>query len=230
MASFTSRLKDLIDRDGNNPYVAVGLDKYEIFDEDYRAVLNDKIIAHYLNEEIGHETDSMFRQSMRSRMELEMPYFNGLYETLQHDYDPLASVDYTSTTDTTQESNTTAHGNSTSESDSESSSESRNYQYPQQQLNSDGKYMTSAGQADSTSGSTSGGDETSESDVLASGTSSNRIKGRQSSAQSLILAQRETLLNVDGMVVDAVADLFMGIWTTGQAFTNDAHGVYYNGF
>lgn len=230
MASFTTRLKGVIERNGGDPYVTCGLDRYEIFDEAYRSVLNDKIINAYWNEEIGHETDSIFRQSMRSRMELEMPYFNGLYETANLEYDPLKSVDYSSVTDSTQETTTNAQGNSTSESDSDSASEARNYAYPQEQLRSNGEYMTSAAQSDSTSGSTSGSDETSTSDALASGTSTNRIAGRQSSAQSLIAAQRELLMPIDSMVVDAVSDLFMGVWTTGQAFTNTRYDVYYNGF
>ena len=53
-----------------------GLDSYPIFDESYRKVINDMIIAHFIDFEIGYETDFLFRTHMRSDMARIMPNIN----------------------------------------------------------------------------------------------------------------------------------------------------------
>ena len=54
MGTFTVTLQEAIDLSvSEDPYKALGLDTYPIFDEGYRTYLNDKIIAHYNEQEIG---------------------------------------------------------------------------------------------------------------------------------------------------------------------------------
>lgn len=53
-----------------------GLDDYPIFDENYRKVLNDMIIRHFLEFEIGFETEFLFSEHMRSDMFRIMPEMN----------------------------------------------------------------------------------------------------------------------------------------------------------
>jgi hypothetical protein len=55
------RLCDLIDS-GFDIGMATAID-YPIFDEAYRAVLNQRITDHYALYEIGHETPSMFHRT-----------------------------------------------------------------------------------------------------------------------------------------------------------------------
>lgn len=50
-----------------------GLDSYPIFDEQYRKVINDMIIRHFLEWEIGYETDFLFREHIRADMAKIMP-------------------------------------------------------------------------------------------------------------------------------------------------------------
>lgn len=45
-----------------------GLDSYPIFDENFRKPLNDMIISHFIEYEIGYETDFLFRVHMKSDM------------------------------------------------------------------------------------------------------------------------------------------------------------------
>lgn len=45
-----------------------GLDSYPIFDEAFRKPINDMIISHFIEYEIGYETDFLFRTHMRSDM------------------------------------------------------------------------------------------------------------------------------------------------------------------
>lgn len=63
-------------------YEALGLAHYSIFDEDYRAYLNDKIINHFYFREIGFETRAHFAFQMARTLEEIMPYYNTLYEAI----------------------------------------------------------------------------------------------------------------------------------------------------
>lgn len=76
-------------------YRALGLDTYPIFDESYRAQLNDKIIRHFYFREIGFETLAQFRWYVRNTMYENMPYFNQLYESLNLITDPITNQKYT---------------------------------------------------------------------------------------------------------------------------------------
>lgn len=76
-------------------YRALGLDTYPIFDESYRAQLNDKIIRHFYFREIGFETLAQFRWYVRNTMFENMPYFNQLYNSLNLITDPITNQKYT---------------------------------------------------------------------------------------------------------------------------------------
>lgn len=55
---------------------------YPIFDEEYRSVLNQKIVSHYLNYNIGYESASLFYFYITRKMNEIMPYYNQLYATI----------------------------------------------------------------------------------------------------------------------------------------------------
>lgn len=76
-------------------YAMLGLDKYPIFDESYRAQLNDKIIRHFYFREIGFETLAQFRWYMARTMNENMPYFNQLYNSLNLIDDPITNQRFT---------------------------------------------------------------------------------------------------------------------------------------
>lgn len=226
MTSYTLRLKDVIELSGGDEAVATGLDRYPLFDEAHRSELNEKIIQTYWNEEIAHETDSMFRQSMRARMLLIMDTYNKLFESESLEYDPLLSTDMT--TDTDAQSHTDSSGQSDSENTSESSGTgaARNFTFPQQQIGVDGAYATTG--SESTSGSTGTGSSTDTNTGTQDGTSSGKTHqhGRGQSAQSLIAEFRNNILNIDMMIVDDLSVMFMDTWTTGQAFMAQESSLY----
>lgn len=91
MANYTIELHKLIEMGFKPP-----LDEYPIFDENHRAILNDKIIAHYYFREIGQETPSRFAFNLRRKMNEIMPYYNQLYESELIKYDPLFTTYFTS--------------------------------------------------------------------------------------------------------------------------------------
>jgi hypothetical protein len=199
-------LQEAIDLDTpvhGTPYQAVGLDTYPIFDEGYRQYLNDKIIAHYNEQEIGHETISMFRYAMRRKMNEIMPLFNQHYEASMITIDPLQTISIknlsTGTETSATESTTDAGGRVVAS------------QTPQVRLAGNGDYATSA--QDSNSKTTADGT------ANQSQNTENDTTGYSGNPAELILSMRQAFVNVDMMVIDQLQELFMMIWDNGQEYT-----------
>lgn len=70
------------------------LQSYPIFEEEYRAVLNAKILSHYYFREIGQETANLFKVFFNRKMNEIMPYYNQLYLSTKIKIDPLTRMDY----------------------------------------------------------------------------------------------------------------------------------------
>jgi hypothetical protein len=89
-----------------------GLDKYEIFDENYRSTLNDAILNFYMFREIGFTNPNVWKQKLKNRMDIIMRNkYNALYKAKLMEFNPLYTMelyeDYThSINNTTQNSNT----------------------------------------------------------------------------------------------------------------------------
>lgn len=75
MAHYTITIQSLI----NNNF-DFKLDNYPIFDENYRKTLNDKILNHYYDAEIGFETAPLFRHYLLAKLNEIMPTYNIMYE------------------------------------------------------------------------------------------------------------------------------------------------------
>ena len=60
----------------NYNFAAFGLDDYPLFNEEFRKPLNDMIVRHFLEWEIGYETDFLFREHIRGDMARIMPELN----------------------------------------------------------------------------------------------------------------------------------------------------------
>lgn len=75
MARYTITIKSLIDNNFD-----FQLTDYPIFDENYRSVLNQKILYHYYENEIGFETAPLFRFYLKQKLNEIMPYYNELYK------------------------------------------------------------------------------------------------------------------------------------------------------
>lgn len=67
---------------------------FPIFDEDYRSVIETKILRHYYTREIGMETVGLWKHFLNMRMNEIMPYYNKLYESELIAFNPLFDVDY----------------------------------------------------------------------------------------------------------------------------------------
>lgn len=95
MSRYTMTLAELMERysPGSDPFSLMDIGKmakdaepflfpvpYPIWDEDYRNVLNTKIITHYLYREIGFDTPARFIFELCNKLNEVMPYYNQLYK------------------------------------------------------------------------------------------------------------------------------------------------------
>lgn len=106
---------------------------FPIFDENYRNVLETKILKHYYTREIGLETYGLWKLKLDTKLNEIMPFYNQLYKSALLEFNPLYEVDYSKTgnrdssgtRDNTENSNESYdESNDYSESHDESSSSS----------------------------------------------------------------------------------------------------------
>lgn len=87
---------------------------FPIYDENYRAVLERKILKHYYTREIAAETVGLWKLFLDRRLNEIMPYYNKLYESELFKFNPLYDVDLT--TEHTRTGNETGNNNEETES------------------------------------------------------------------------------------------------------------------
>lgn len=220
MGSFTLELNEVLEFTED-----IGLDEYPIFDEEYRPTLNRKITRHFYNQEIGMETISMFQLAMSRLMDEIMPYYNELYKFDLLQADPLSTVDIK--TFTTNKDKTTATGESTADSSSDAKSRAVSSDFPQQALQANSDYATSA--QDNISNSSGNSTNSESRNNVTDGTVDSSTKGYNGHAPQLIQAARAALINVDLMIIGEIdrAGLFMLITSLPDSFTNNRG--FYNG-
>lgn len=68
---------------------------YPIYDENYRSVLETKILKHFYTREIGSETVGLWKLWLDTRMNEIMPYYNQRYNSTLLKFNPLFDTDIT---------------------------------------------------------------------------------------------------------------------------------------
>lgn len=114
MAKYTITIKSLIDNNFD-----FKMNNYPIFDENYRETLNNNILNHYYENEIGFETASLFRFYLNQKLNEIMPYYNELYKVQKKIIDDNLLLNNVNLTEELVGSNTT-ETNSTSQSSNNS--------------------------------------------------------------------------------------------------------------
>lgn len=202
MAKYTITIGTLIKNNFN-----FGLDTYPIFDNMYRQTLNQKILNHYYNSEIGFETPELFKFYLNNKLNEIMPYYNTLYENLKlYDNNLMSNVNLKEVLNRETANNVSSQSNS--------STDTRNlYQdTPQGSLKETDidnlKYATNLTLNDSkiNDNATSQGDGT-----------ENYIKtivGNNGSKYTyeLLNELKNGILNIDMMIIDDLNELFMGVF------------------
>lgn len=230
MSSFTIPLKKVIELTGGTTEVVngmtiltggnIGLAHYPIFDEEYRPVLTGLIVDRYWNREIGLETVDMFQLAMRRKMNEIMPYYNKLYETERIAYDPLSTISIKTVSLGTARQTGESVSSGTANSLTDSESRAVTSETPQTMLSGSGDYATSAADSKGKSVNDSTSDQTANEQSETENETDSETTGYQGVASDLIMRYRESLMNINVVILDELDELFMGIWDTADSFTN----------
>ena len=195
-----------------------------------RQQLNDKILNYYRFREIGQETFGRWLFELKTALEEIMPYYNQLFYSADQDFNPIYNVDYIrntqrnkSNTDIGSQSSTTSASASASSTDNTKSVTSDT---PQNQLSISNKNIDNLDYASEASWGKN--DNTSTDSSTSSTNASNSIIGNEKegtiettkgnfgvvSAQDLIIKYRETLLNIEQLIINdkRIQELFMLIY------------------
>lgn len=200
---------------------------YEIFDTEYKPILERKIIRHFYTREIGQESVGLFKLNLSIMMNDIMPYYNQLYKSTLIEIDPITDMSYqrngsesTSASESTLSSLSTSESTHTSEANSTSMWDM--YQdTPQNQLagvenleyltNADLRKGNETGSASSTNEIASTGRGSL--DRLDSKGYLERFSGYRSNNPSKLLSDyRETFLNIDMLIIGELEKLFLQLW------------------
>lgn len=205
MAKYTITIKSLIDNNFD-----FKMNNYPIFDENYRNTLNNNILYHYYENEIGFETASLFRFYLNQKLNEIMPYYNELYKVQKKIIDENLLLNNVNLTERLTGSNTTE-----TSSTSQSSNNGKNLfqDTPQgniskQDINAENVYATNI-----TLNENSINDNSS---ATGSGTNEylKTIIGNNGGKFNIDVLNdiKNNLMNIDLMIINELNDLFMGIF------------------
>lgn len=213
MAKYTTTIRNLMDNNFD-----FGLKNYPIFDEDYREVLNNKILMHYYMDEIGFETAGLFKIYLNNKMNEIMPYYNELYKKqkdLLLNFDKTTNMTETFTRDNTTNTNTTS--NSTSSNTASGTSKNVYQDTPMGNITEQNidNYSYASSQEFNKNQNTSSiednssltGKATNLENYIRTKTGNNgRLYGIE-----ILKMIKNNYMNIDEMIINELQDLFMGI-------------------
>lgn len=213
MAKYTTTIRNLMDNNFD-----FGLKDYPIFDEEYRTILNNKILMHYYMDEIGFETAGLFKVYLNNKMNEIMPYYNELYKKqkdLLLNFDKTTNLTETFTRDNTTDTNTKS--NSTSSNIASGSSKNVYQDTP----------MGSITQQDIDNYDHASNQEFNKNQNTSSIEDNSNLTGKATSLENYIRTKtgnngrlygieilkmiKNNYMNIDEMVINELQDLFMGI-------------------
>lgn len=220
MAKYTITIKTLIDNNFD-----FQMNNYPIFDENYRETLNNNILYHYYENEIGFETAPLFRFYLNQKLNEIMPYYNELYKVQKKLIDDnllLNNVNITESLQGSNTNNTTTTGNSTSQSTNNGTSNNKNLfqDTPQGQIsNTDINNQTWATNLtlDSNTSNNTINDTSSNSGTANVQGTNNYIKtiiGNNGGKFNIDILNdiKNNLMNIDLMIINDLNELFMQIF------------------
>lgn len=209
MAKYTIELYDMF-KDKNFKLFDF---EYDFYDEGLKSQFEKKFIDYFMFDEIGFETPHRFKHFLKAKLNLIMPYYKQLYKTQleAENINFLLNKDLKETFIRDIEGTDTSNNVSSTSANSDSLSKESYLDNGNADLSlSDG--LTGV----SSNGST--GDTQSTSDSTASNKSKEKTElisqgniGITSSAE-LLQKWRDTIINIDNMIIEECRDLFMQIY------------------
>lgn len=202
-----------------------GFERFPIFDEAYRKVLVGKIVDRYWNYEIGLQSADMFWNAVRRWLNMNMPYFNELYKSVDFDL-AMKTVDISTTVIGVNDVSQTSSSTNKTSSKSEQSGKSFDNQMPQTEMSENENYATGATETSGKSSSSGEGNDEGKSRSKGVDTTESQTTGFQGSQSDLLAAFRANIINVDNEIVTAMRPLFMLVWKNAETATR---GEYLRG-
>lgn len=238
-AKYTEVLDNLL----NNEEAKVAIDEamatYPLYEQEEKArqygtayhvptrkELNNKILNYYRFREIGFETFGRFIFELKTALEEIMPKYNQLFYSADQDFNPIYNVDYEKIIGRDRTDSTTSNSASTSSDETNAQNNTKNIMSgtPQNELNVATKDIEQVTYADNASWNqsidenktTSNMAGNSSTDGSESELTKETTKGNFGvvSAQDLILKYRETILNIEQMIINdpRIQECFMLIY------------------
>lgn len=200
---FAPRLCDLL-----NYGVDLGLRDYPIFDESYRDALNQKIVDHFFDREIGTETPALFVMYLNRTMQEHMPQINRVYEALRDRTNVLGITE--TVTGETQDAST-----GTSRDTTRSTSTATQYASNAPQVSMVGKNEVDYYDTGNRSMSESDGNGTSTDERSATATSKSTRTTDTGGLSDMLLAWYTGINNADQLVFQVLEPCFSQIFAQG---------------
>ena len=214
MAHYTITIQTLI----NNGF-DFKLNNYPIFDENYRETLNNKILNHYFDAEIGFETAPLFRHYLLAKLNEIMPLYNIMYEKQKDLLENIfGNVNLTETFEGENSNNSNVSNNSQSHSTGNSNMKNLFQDTPQGELDTTSiKNQKWATNLSLNENNTNGNITDNSTSVGNSNGTNNYIKkiiGNNGGKYNIELLKeiQNSIINIDIMIINELQDLFMGIY------------------
>ena len=204
MAKYTITIKTLIDNNFD-----FQMTNYPIFDENYRKTLNDNILHHYYENEIGFETAPLFRFYLNQKLNEIMPYYNELYKVQKKLIDDNLLLNNVNLTEELKGKNTT-----TTSSTSQSTNKGKNLfqdtpqgNISQQDINAQNVYATNITLNDNSINDNSSANGSGTNEYIKTIIGNNGGKFNIDILNDI----KNNLMNIDLMIINELYDLFMQI-------------------
>ena len=195
-----------------NPKQIEIMTKHNIWSKDRLA---QKIVDHYYMKEIGQETPALFKHFAKVKMQEIMERYLPIIYTNAIEYDPLESVDYTTTEEGTIDGDASGNSKSTSKNNGSGLNISNNTpqsRITKQDLNT-GAYASNVSQSDTESKIEDETNTSSKTKTIEKFTRHEMgNKGVLDSYQKMIIQFRETIAPVDENIIKELNSLFMGLY------------------
>ena len=209
MAKYTIELNTLLKDEKFNVFDF----DYDFYDEVLKPIFEVKFKDYYRFHEIGFETVERFQHNLKAKLNLIMPYYKQLYQTelASKDINFLLNKDLKETFIRDIEGNDTSNNVSSTVAKSDSISKESYLDNGNADLSlTDGltgiSSNGSTGDTQSKSGSTASNKSTEKTELISQGNI-----GITSSAE-LLQKWRDTIINIDKMIIEDCKDLFMQIY------------------
>ena len=205
MAKYTITIKTLIDNNFD-----FQMTNYPIFDENYRETLNNNILHHYYENEIGFETAPLFRFYLNQKLNEIMPYYNELYKVQKKLIDDNLLLNNVNLTEELKGKNTT-----TTSSTSQSTNKGKNLfqdtpqgNISQQDINAQNVYATNITLNDNSINDNSSANGSGTNEYIKTIIGNNGGKFNIDILNDI----KNNLMNIDLMIINDLNELFMQIF------------------